>query len=226
MTDPEIKLRVTKVTSDIPDTFKFKVEDFDGDFGALSDVNCLYPMKDDSGVERTYLWSAGILILKVPINNSEEPLYWVIPKTAQSVDTDRGDWDISLANQFIITICPSVDDSVRWIPFNPLADIGTVWTYPVSEEPEEEETVVNDAERFIANADEKFKTAADKAEEAVEDAAEEIEEAAEKIEEKAEETAEKAEEVVEKTAEKAEKTVKEAVKKPAPKKNNNGSKKK
>ena len=105
---------------------------------------------------------------------------------------------------------------------------GAVAPIPVEkhEEPEEEETVVNDAERFIANADEKFKTAADKAEEAVEDAAEEIEEAAEKIEEKAEETAEKAEEAVEKTAEKAEKTVKEAVKKPAPKKNNNGSKKK
>ena len=148
MTDPDVRLRVTKVTSDIPDTFKFKVEDFDGDFGALSDVNCLYPMKDDSGVERIYLWSAGILILKVPINNPEESLYWVIPKTAESVDTDRGDWDITLANQFIITVCPSVDDSVRWIPFNPLADIGTVWTYPVSEEPEEEEEDTEEVDEY------------------------------------------------------------------------------
>ena len=95
---------------------------------------------------------------------------------------------------------------------------GAVTAEPINKAEETAEEVVNDAERFIANADEEFKKAADKTEAAVEKA----EEAAEDIIEEAEEAAEE----IKETAEEAAETVKEAAEKAAPKKNNNGNKKK
>lgn len=88
---------------------------------------------------------------------------------------------------------------------------GAVTAEPIKKAEETAEEVVNDAERFIANADEEFKKAADKTEEAAEEAVEEAEELAEEITEEAEETAEEIEEKAEKAA---------------PKKNNSGNKKK
>ena len=52
---------------------------------------------------------------------------------------------------------------------------------PVEEPEEEPEEEVNDAERFIANADEEFKKAADTAEKTAEDSAERAEKAAEEL---------------------------------------------
>ena len=138
MTDPEIRLRVTKIPSDDKNAYLFRVEDFDGgQLGALSDVSCQYPMHTVGDAERIGLWSAGILSVIVPYKL--DTLYWKIPKTAESVDTDRGDWDITLANQFYIAIYPSLTDSLKWVSFDPYAEIGTEWTYPPTEDEDEEE---------------------------------------------------------------------------------------
>jgi hypothetical protein len=58
---------------------------------------------------------------------------------------------------------------------------GAVAPIPVEEPEEEPEEEVNDAERFIANADEEFKKAADTAEKTAEDSAERAEKAAEEL---------------------------------------------